>query len=1022
MNMTAFAFHNNRVVGVVVFFLVLAGSLAFISLPKSMDPGFTVRTVVISTQFPGASPDRVEQLITDRIEKKIQEMPEIDDIQSESRTGLSFITVNFLESYMDMQPIFDDLRRKVEDIQHELPEGSLPPFINEDFGDVFGHVYTLTGEGFTFAELNNIAEDIRDNLLKEKLIAKVDIYGNRNEEVYIEYNNSRLTELRLSPQQLASSLQGLNIISPGGHIELGPERITLEPTGNFENIAAIRNAVIRIPNSGELVRLDDIVSVYRGYEDPVQVIVKDNGTMGLAFSISMREGGNILELGEQLAVLIPELEAQYPHGISLQPRYLQSKAVGTRVSSFISNLVQSISIVIVVMVLSLGWKIGFIVASLIPIVMISTFFVMSLFGIGIDQVSLAALIISLGLLVDNAIVTVESILTRRERGESAPAAAIATGKEMWMPLLVSSLTTAAAFTPVALAESAIGEFTASIFYVVTISLLISWMISMMFLPMLTQLLAVKKKHEDTSEMYTSFGYRLYRAILMFFLKNRLVFGVLIIGVFASAIYIFRFVPAVFIPDSDEPVLTVKISMPTGTKIEETARVVDNIETMMQGMLIDENTDDSELGIYSWVTYIGNGGPRFFLGFTPEHSNPSKAIAVLNVRGVDSLSYIRDKIEEYAFLNHPDALVRVQQLANGPPVDYPLEIRISGPDENQLYSLVSEVKTQLVEYPGITAVRDNWGQQTKKLVIDVDQGRALRAGVTSSDIAMSLSASLSGMRMTDYREGDDIIPVTVRADVSNRADIAKLDSLTIYSSQGEDVPLKQVADVSVVWQASTIVRRNRERTITVQVQLDPAITANEINQRFSPWLKEYSESWPAGYSYSEGGESESSDEASASVFAKLPLAGMMILLLLVAQFNSVRRPLIILSTIPLGIIGVAYGLFIADSVFGFFALLGVVSLSGIIINNAIVLIDRIDIEVSNGSELADAVVHSCLTRARPIALTTATTVGGMIPLWLGGGPMFEPMAIAILFGLMFATVITLLMVPVLFSVLFRVKFR
>ncbi len=1025
MNITEAAIRYSRVTLVIVLVLVFAGISSYFALPKDQNPAFTVRTAVITTRFPGASPERVEQLVTDTIEEIIMEMPELDTVTSESRTGISVVNANFLESYMDMRPIFDDLRRKVDEIVQDLPEGAMSPQVNDEFGDTFGHVYLLTGEGYSPAELKTMADEIRERLLKERNIAKVDIFGAQDEAIFIEYNNARLTEIGLSPQQLASSLQAINILSSGGEIRFGRERIVLEPSGNFESVEDLKRAVIALPGSGDLVYLGDIATIYRDYEDPARTRVHANGERALAFAVSMREGGNILDLGTRLATLIPELESDYPLGITIEPLFQQSVMTDASVDAFLSNLVQAVGIVILVMVLTLGLRTGIVVASLIPTVMVSTFFVMGVFDIGVNQVSLAALIIALGLLVDNAIVVVEATIVRRERGEEPVPACIGAAREMMVPLLVSSLTTAAAFTPIALAESAVSEFTSDIFYVVTIALLLSWMLSMTFVPMLTpKLIKVKETSGTEKTDFTGWFYNSYRGLLLPSLRHPALFGLIVVGFFAASVFGLGYVPKVFIPPSEDPILSAKLELPVGTAIEATESVISDVEGFLKSdLLLDATADDEAIGVTSWVAYIGTGGPRFVLGFDPPNPNAANTAMVINVNSPAAIDPMIAAIEDYTFERHPDLQVQVKRLANGPPVSYPVEVRVSGPEFNELFRLVSDIKLQLWSYAAVTAVKDTWGPQSKKLVINVDQARALRAGVTSNDIAVSLNASLSGMKMTEYREGGNIIPISLRTVATDRQDIAKIENLTVFSQRaGGTVPLKQVADVEVVWEPARVERRDRERTVTIQAQLRPGVTAAEIAAEFGPWLAEFSQTWRSEYRYEEGGETEKADEANAAIIAAVPLAGMAILLLLMLQFNSFRRTGIVLITIPLGLIGITIGLLVANSTFGFFTLLGLVSLAGIVINNAIVLLDRIKTEIEdNGLAPADAVIEASQQRARPILLTTATTVGGMLPLWIGGGPMFEPMAIAILFGLLFATFITLLLVPVLYSALFRVRY-
>ena len=540
MNLTQYAFRYDRVVIILVTILILSGLSAFVQLPKARDPGFIVRVAVITTQFPGASPERVELLVTDKLEKKVQEMPEVDFITSESRNGISIINVNFLESYRDMRPIFDDLRRKVDDVKQDLPDGIDGPFVNDEFGDVFGSVYTLTGDGYSYAELKDVADDIRDRLLKISDVAKVEIHGTQEEVIFVEYNNARLTELGVSPQQLSGVLAAANILSSGGDILTGRERVVLEPTGNFESVEDLQRTVIQLPN-GSVVYLGDIANVYRSYTDPPRSISRVNGKPTLAIAISMREGGDILKLGEQLDQAIPQIRQQYPWGVELEKIWFQAHLVEKSVNDFISNLFQAIAIVCLVMLITLGLRTGFVVAALIPTAMIISLYVMQIFGITINQISLAALIISLGLLVDNAIVMVESVIVKYDQGLSSIEAAIESGRELLLPLLVSSLTTGAAFMPIALAESAVGEYTADIFYVVTITLLISWLLAMTVIPMLASKALCKKslKHED-ADQFNGRIYDIYKTILLLSLKHKIWFGLLMVALLFSAIKVNQF--------------------------------------------------------------------------------------------------------------------------------------------------------------------------------------------------------------------------------------------------------------------------------------------------------------------------------------------------------------------------------------------------------------------------------------------------------------------------------------------------
>lgn len=1022
-SMTEFAIKNNRITLVTAFILMLAGLVAYTTLPKAQDPGFTVRIALITTQFPGASPERVEELVSDQIENALQTMPEIKKITSENRTGISIVRAEFKQNIKDMNTVFDDMRRKVEDIKPDLPQGTNGPFVNTDFGDVFGSVYILTGDGYNNAELKDIADDIRDELLREPDIAKVNIHGAREEAIFVEYNNARLSELGLSPQQLSGILASVNILSTGGSVLSGTERIALEPTGNFESLNDLKKTVINLPNNGSLVYLEDIAEIYRDYVDPPPNLSRANGAPAMSIAISLRDGGDILTLGERLNTLIPQIESYYPYGIRLEPVWFQADLVKKNVDAFISNLFQAIGIVLLVMVFTLGVRTGMVVAALIPLTMIITFFVMQQFDITINQISLAALIIALGLLVDNAIVIVETVLVKREHGTPAIQAAIEGGKEMYMPLLVSSLTTAAAFMPIGTAESAVGEYTADIFYVVAIALLISFVLSMTLIPMLTTVsLKVTNDSSDETKKFNGLIYQIYRPILKWCVHHKFIFLIIMGFIFYSAVFAFKFVPQIFIAPSQDPVFTGKLELPLGTSIETTQSVIEDLDAHIKKEFYDpECKDTSTPKMKNWLMFIGEGGPRMTLSLDPPNPNPANTFMIANACHGADVEPIIANLNEYITHQYPDMLKQLARLSNGPPVSYPISVRVLGPNYETLYDLTDQITNYLYHLPEVTEVKNSWGLLSKKLIVDVDQDRAQRAGVSSNDVAYSLNASLSGIDLTQFREDNKIIPVTLRTVADDRQDISKLDGMSVYSqSTGQSVPLKQVADVKFDFQPGLITRKDKQRSMQLDVQLKEGITATQVNNVFLPWLKEQAKQWPERYSFEVGGESESSDEANASIGAKLPIAFLIIVMLLVIQFNSVRRPIIILTTIPLGIIGVAYGLNIARSSFGFFTILGIIALSGIIINNAIVLIDRIKVEIEEYNKSAyQAVIHACQERLRPILLTTATTIGGMLPLWISGSAMFKPMAVTIIFGLLFATMLTLLVVPVLYSVFFRV---
>lgn len=1018
MNIARAAIEKNRITAFALVFIILAGLMTFQNMPRAEDPGFIIRVALILTYFPGAAPERVEMLITDKLEKAIQEMPELDFVQSESTTGLSILYVFVKQNYREMRPIWDSLRRKVDRVKGELPDGVIGPLVNDEFGDVFGTIITITGEDFSYTELKEVADEVRDELLLIEEIAKVDIYGAQEERIFVEYKDSRLAEVGLSASQLIGILQSQNIVIPGGDITTGEEKIVLEPSGSFESIRDLKRTLINIPGRRDLIYLEDLTRVYRGYIDPPQSIVLSSGRRALALAINLREGGNIITLGKEVKELVGRLQGFYPIGMEFDIVAFQPDDVARKVGDFTGSLLQAIGIVVLVMLITLGLRTGLIVASIVPMAMIISIFVMSIFNIGLDQMSLASLMIALGLLVDNAIVMSESIMVEISAGKKPIDAAIESATELRWPLLIGSLTTAAAFLPIFLADSDVGEYTAPLFKVVTITLLCSWILAETVTPMFcVYFVKVKKK----AVQYDTKFYAFYRKFLISLLRRPIKAIFIVVVVFLLTMQGFRLIPSIFFPRNDKALYTAEFELPKGTPIERTESVIRQIEDFMNSeLVIGPNRTE---GIVNWSTYIGQGAPRFFLGYNPEPSKPEYAVMVINTTSNGISDSLIRKTEEFCMERFPDLRTQIDLLRYGPATGA-VEIRISGRDVGKVFELADKVKAKLAAMPGTKDIRDDWGQRTKKILVKINQARALRAGVTNRDIAVSLQTALTGIETTQFREQDKTIPVTLRSSTAERHDIGKLETINVYAQlTGNSVPLKQVADLEIEWQSPKILRRSRLKTVTVKAEVEPGVVPIALSREVDKWLNEESKSWELGYKYALGGEIENSEKANASISAKLPIAFIIIVFLLVFQFNSVRLPIIVLSTIPLGLIGVVFGLVIAKSYFGFMTFLGVVSLAGIVVNNAIVLLDRIRIEIrEHGLDPARAVIEASQKRLRPILLTTATTVGGLIPLWLGGGPMWEPMAIAIIFGLLFSTVLTLGVVPVLYSIFYKVKFK
>ncbi len=1032
MNLTKIAIENNRVTITILLVILGMGLAAYNSLSRDAMPPYTVRACTIVTNFPGASPERVEELISDKMEKIVQEIPELKTVKSESRTGLSVVTVELTPDIQkaELQPIWDKLRRKIDNVRNDLPEGIYGPNVKDDgLGVVYGIMLGMEGDGFSYYEMKQYADEIRDDLIRIKDASEVEIGGIQEEQIYVEFDNAQLAEIGLTAGQLQNIISATNIVFSGGQVSLEEKRIVLEPTGNFEEIEDLKKILIPVGKEGTTVVLGDITKIRRDYKSPNDKIVKINGNRGLVISVALKEGANLIRLGEIIDQKIIEYNNNLPVGIKISRTAAQDKYVNAKVQDFVSNVIQSIVIVLAVMLLFLGLRTGLVVSSLIPMAMVMTLLIMSSFGISLNQVSLAALIMALGMLVDNAIVVSESIMVKMEEGIPAKQAAIDSCQELVVPLLVSSLTTSAAFLAFFLAEDVMGEIMGDLFSVITIALLSSWILAMTMVTMFgVAFIRVKVKgkstanSEETPAKKSIFDYLLvyYEKILNVAMRMPLVFIGAIIALFIFSLSQFGRLPFIFFPDSDRNLVTLDLNLPLGTKIERTEAVVDQIEAYIKQEL--QTNDTRTEGVTDWMAFIAEGPKSYDLGYTAGEANSGYGHMLLNTSSFEANEKIIQDLDKYCFDNFPNADINVSLLAGGGGGGGDVEVRVSGDSPDELYRIADRIKKKMTQIAAAKNIKDDWGPKIKKFIIDIDQDKANRAGVTNQDIAISLQTALTGFNAGSFRDGEDNIPIMMRSQGSDELDVLALNGLNIFSqSSGKSVPLVQVATLIPDWQYAKILRRDLYRTLSISCDAKFGFTARDITDELTPFMEEDEKSWSPGYTYKLGGESESSGDAMGAVASKLPLAGFIILLLLIGQFNSFRKTFIVLATIPLGLIGVILGLIAFDSFFGFMAFLGVISLAGIVINNAIVLIDRIQIEETEFKRKPyDAIIAASTQRFRPILLTTFTTTLGLIPLYLGGGLMWEPMAISIMIGLLFATVITLLFVPSMYKLLFRIK--
>ena len=1027
MNLTKFSIHRNRVVLSILVIVIVLGAFTYKSLSRDSMPPYTIRVASIVSSFPGASPERVEELVTDKIEKVAQELPELKLVESTSRTGLSVVQVELRMEVTpeELQPVWDRLRRKLNVIKG-LPKNVKPVLKDDGLGEIFGIAIGLVSDGFSFTELKDYADEIRNDLIKLEDAAKVEINGDQEERVFVEFDNTRLKSYGLTANKLQSILSATNILSSGGEISVEDERIILEPTGNFNSLNDIKNTLISIGQNNQVVALNDITTVKKGYIDPPTQKVRINGKDAVSLHISLKEGANIIKLGEEVDILLNQWQEKLPIGLEAYRISSLDTYINLKISDFVNNLIQAIVIVLAVMLLFLGFRTGMVIASLIPLVTITTLLIMGFIDMGLNQITLAALIMALGMMVDNGIVVAESIIVKMEQGHDVKKAAIDSCSELIIPLLISTLTTSAAFLSFFMAASVMGDVMGPLFVVISIALLSSWLISLTVITLFCVIfLKVKKKDYHSKESFLdkiiNTLKRHYKNLILLALnwKRTVLCG--IVCLFFLSLYGFTFLAFLFFPDSDRNMITVDISLPEGTKIETTTNTVLAIEEFFQKEL--QVNEARKKGILDWTAFIGEGPSSYDLGYNADEANSNYAHILVNTSSFEVNGEIIKALDKFTYEAFPNADIKSSFLGSAG-ASAPIEIKVSGDDPDGLIEISNQIKSKLYQLSGTKNIKDDWGPKGKKFVIQIDQNKAQSAGVTNQDIATSLQTVLDGFRAGEYREGDKNIPIVMRGEHSDQQTLTSLESLNIYAqNSGKSVPFLQVASIIPQWQYTKIKRLDLERTVKVSSELTEDGNASQIIKKLIPWLQKQEQSWKGKYTFKLGGEAENTAENMGAVAKYLPLSAIIIVMLLIIQFNSFRKMTMIVCTIPLGVIGMVLGLLIFGTPFGFMAFLGVISLAGIVINNAIVLIDRIEIEINElDRSPQDAVIAACLQRFRPILLATFTTVLGLIPLYLGGGAIWEPMAVTIMVGLLFGTVITLLFIPSFYSVLYKVNYK
>jgi len=1007
--LTRFALGNDRLVLVIALLIAVVGPLSFGSHPSREDPKITIRTAQVTAQFPGMAPQRIEDLITRKIEEKLREIPEIEHIEATARTGSTTVKAMVYERYADMAPIWQNLRNKMADMARDLPEGTLGPFVNDEYGDVAMATIALTAEGFGLSEMREAARQIRNKLYSVPGTRKVELYGVEPQRIFVEIDNVRFAQLGLSVPSILATLQEQNIILPGGAIQVEGSSMVIEPSGNFRSLDDIANLPVDIPDQdGQVAYMRDFARISRGYQDPPRSPAFFNGVPAVVLSVSMIDQFDSSEFGRTLKAKVRDLENGLPIGYQLRFITFQPDDIAIAVDGVTVNLYQTVVIVLLVVIAFLGLRTGLIVGAMVPLTMLLAILVMRQTGIDLERMSLATLIISLGLLVDNGIVMAEEISRRLALGEERRAAVLEAARTLAMPLLSSSVTTILAFMPLMLAESAAGEYTRAISLVIAITLIGSWVLAMTVTPLLCLRFLKVGPAVDEATMAARPMIKAYRRLMSGILNWRGLFLVGVVIAMAASIWGFQFVSKIFFPASERTQFQIILEHEVGTNTLSTSNSVAQLAAWLRDT--DQNPE-----VVNHIAYVASGGPRFYLALDPPDSDPHRAYFIVNVKSPGDVPPLVSRVRVFALNHMPQLRAQVKRMSMGPAESGLVQYRLIGPDSETLSNASETLKAAMRAQPFTVDVRDDWENRTIKVQVDIDQARARRAGVSSEDVAEALNAILSGTSVTNYREGDLSVPVVMRSDSEARTNMDRLRTLNISSNSGVPVPLIQIADFKGVSEFAQIQRRDLERVMTVSAKSTVA-TAAEFDGNLADTVGKLG--MPAGYRLEKGGELESAAEAQGSLFAFMPIAMALMVLVLVGQFNSIRRPLAILMVIPLVIVGVSIGLLVAPGAnFGFMAMLGLLSLAGIVINNAIVLIERIDTE-RRTKPVRDAILDAAAVRLRPIIMTTVTTVFGLAPIIVFKDVLFYDLAIVLAGGLLVATILTLGVVPVLYSLMFR----
>ncbi|WP_462159942.1 efflux RND transporter permease subunit [Pseudoalteromonas sp. GB56] len=1016
MNLVSLAMERKVISWMFALLLLIGGTVSYFSLGQLEDPEFTLKKAMVITLYPGASPRQVEEEVTFPIENAIQELPYVDYVTSISSNGKSQITVEMKSTYRkeDLKQIWDELRRKINDLSASLPPGVYPSKIMDDFGDVYGVTLAVTGDGYSYDELKDYVDYLKRELVLVDGVGKVSVSGEQQSQVIVEISTHKLAQLGISPNHIFSLLQAQNTVSNAGRVMVDGESIRLHPTGEFDNVSELEHLLISSPGASELIYLGDVAKVYREYAEVPNHIVRYNEKQALLLGLSFASNVNVVDVGARIDAHLHELEYQRPHGMEIDAIYNQPKEVENSVSSFILSLFEAVAIVIVVLLLFMGVKSGLLIGGILLLTVLGTFIFMALFGINLQRISLGALIIALGMLVDNAIVITEGILINLKRGQTKLQAAVnIVGQTKW-PLLGATVIAITAFAPIGLSSDASGEFAGSLFWVLFISLLLSWVTAITLTPFFADLL-FKEQLKSTAgneddDPYQGALFNAYKFILSRAMHYGKTTIVLMMMLLVAAVIGFGSVKQSFFPASNTPMFYIDYWHYQGADIRTTSAGVEELEAfLLEQALVEEVTST-----------IGQGAPRFMLTYAPEKQYSAFAQLIVRVRDRDAVLTMIDEVRQYERDHITDAKLKIKRMEIGPSTDAKIEARFTGPDPVVLRQLGEQAKAVLEADGGAYHIRDDWRQRSKLIRPILNEQKARRLGVSKSDLDQLLLTSVSGKKVGLYRDGTQLLPIIARSPAEERLNVESLRDLQIYSPVlGVFVPVTQVVDDFVVrWEDPLIMRRDRKRTLTVMADHD--LLGDETPAKLFARIRANIEAieLPHGYELQWGGEFESSSKARSAIFGSLPLGYLAMFAITVLLFNSVRQPLVIWATVPLAIVGVSAGLLSMNASFGFMSLLGLLSLSGMLIKNGIVLVDQINLELDSGKDPYQAVFDSGVSRVRPVAMAAITTILGMIPLLFD--VFFKSMAVTIMFGLGFATVLTLIVIPVLYCKFFGIE--